>query len=413
MTVAAQPEKIVITGIGLVSAAGNSYNQLGESLRHNKPGIRTITRFDASAYRCTVAGEAEYQNLSFPPGTPAHECKRMDRFVQIALSAAYNATGNAGLNMLLPERGVLCLGVGLGGLPNMEAGVVNHLNKPVRFTSPYLIPSLIPNMAACFIAQAFNWRAPVYTYASACAGGLVAIDEAIKQITSGRADWALAGGTEAVITPITWSGFEAMRALTRSNNCLPFDTRHNGMVPGEGAALFILETEKKALERGAVIHGVLHPAAQVTDPAAFVSPSATALQHTFEEALNNAGIQAPAAVFAQASGMRNSDESEATALCHLFGNKKIPVTSIKGHTGHTFAASGPLNIAAAIHAINYGYLPGIAGFERADGAAAQLNLQQQTANWEPGPVLVSAYGFGGVHAALVISPYNRIHSKKI
>lgn len=396
---------VVVTGIGVASAVANGFNPFGLALLANKSGIKPVTRFDASPYRCTMAGEAADEGLCFPPQTPAHELKRMDRFIHLSLAAAYEAVLCSGNTTPLPPKGILYLGVGLGGLPNMEAGVRNHINKPIRLTSPYLIPSLIPNMGAAFIARSLEWDAPLHTYASACAGGLIAIDEAIGRLRSGNADWALAGGVEAVITPITWSGFEAMRALSPTGCSRPFAQNRNGMVPGEGAAIFFLETEKRALQRGAKIYGRIFPSGSVTDARAFISPEANALQEACRLALRHAGTDIPAAVIAQASGMRSGDEAELEALALLLGNCGTPVTSIKAHIGHTFAGSGPLNIAVALFAMQQGSLPGIYGTGN-DSTEGRLNLLCKTTPWQPGPALVTAFGFGGIHAATVVAPWH-------
>lgn len=395
---------IAITGIGVASPLGNGFAAMGTSLSQNQCGLRSLTRFDAGQYHCRIAGETPDEGLILPRQDLRHEYKRMDRFVQLAYSAGAEALAGAGLSEEKTENAFLALGVGMGGLPNMEAGVKQHLLQSPRQTSPYLIPSLIPNMAMSFMARALNWTGDMRTYASACVSGIVALGEAMEKIKSGRAKWALAGGVEAVITPITWSGFEAMRALSRSNQVVPFAEKRDGMAPGEAAVMMVLESVETALERGAGIYGLLYEPGYTTQPEAFVSPGDEALKNVFEKALVHAGTDRPAAVMAQASGMRVGDELEARALEALPGGREIPVCSIKGHMGHSFAASGPLNIAAAIHAMESGALPPILGLGQ-EAAVGQLNYQREAGSWEKGPVLVSGFGFGGIHAAIIVSPF--------
>lgn len=398
--------EIAITGIGIVSPIGNGLQAFKENLFKGTSGIAPVTRFNAGPYKCKVAAEVNAESLACPPYSKAIELKRMDRFVKYALCASWQALGMAfshNFDLTLRETGLLAIGTGMGGLPNMENGVERQRNLGPHLTSPYLIPSLIPNMAGSFIARALDWDGRQITIAAACASGSMAIGEAMENIRAGKVKWALAGGTEAVITPITWSGFEALHSLTTDNISRPFDVDRNGMVPGEAAVMMVLEPLQAAMERGAAILGVLQGYSMCGSAKAFVNPDAECMKKVISKALCEAGVNTPKAVMAQACGLTTGDKEEMSALVSIQDASQMKVCSIKGQVGHTFAASGPLNVAAAIASFAEEKLPAIAGMEQPDLSCGALDYCMRNQDWEAGPVLIPSYGFGGIHSALVVS----------
>jgi 3-oxoacyl-[acyl-carrier-protein] synthase II len=397
---------VAVTGIGVVSSIGCIWEDFKANLFAGTSGIVPVTRFDTTLYKCKVAAEINAEHLVFPPYGKSIELKRMDLFVKYALCAAWQAlemSNDYHCRNQPGGAGLLAIGVGMGGLPHMEMGVERQRTLGPRFTSPYLIPSLIPNMASGFVARALEWNGIQTTIVAACASGTVAIGDAVEAIRNKRVKWALAGGTEAVITPITWSGFEAMHALTGEDNCRPFDTHRSGMVPGEAAVMLVLESIEDAIERDAPILGVVSGYGKAESIKAFVNPDPTCMQQVISTALYDADVNLPDGIIAQACGLIGGDKGEMEALRETVGNK-VRITGIKGQVGHTFAASGPLNVIAAIASFAYSRLPRIVGLQEPDYSSGPLDYCLDTGYWKPGPLVINSYGFGGIHAALVVSP---------
>lgn len=400
---------VVVTGVGVVSAVGNDWSSLREALREGRSGVGPVTRFDAGGHACRVAAEVAPAGLRAPTHL-RHEAERMDRFVTYALSAAGEALAQAGLggDDGPPARGGVFVGVGMGGLPHVESGVTRQAALGPRKTHPYLIPSLVPNMAAGMVALGYGIDGPQMTFGSACSSGVQALGEAMWALRAGRLDWALAGGTEAVVTPITFSGFQAMRALTKrpaGETPRPFDRRRDGMVVGEGAALFVLEPRERAQARAATVLGEIEGYASVSGAHGIALVSGAAGERCMRAALDDAG-RAPAevdAVFARGAGLLRCDEEELRALRGVFGanGTRPAVTSPEGNLGHTFGASGPLALAAALGAMADQELPATLhcdelpeGFEDVDVARARRPARLRRC-------LINTFGFGGANASLV------------
>ena len=244
-SIMAMKHRVVITGVGVVSSIGSSDIEFWKRLITGCSGIGPLARFDACRFSSRLAFKVPDTDANIEMGDYTHEIQRMDRFVQYALAAADDALTASELSShgALPPKGGVFIGVGIGGLSSMEAGVIQQEERGPRKISPYLIPSLIPNMAASLIALRNKIEGPQYTIAGACASGTQALGQAMQAIRSGNLTWAIAGGTEAVITPISFSGFEAMRALSTTADITktpkPFDQNCDGMIVGEGAAIFV------------------------------------------------------------------------------------------------------------------------------------------------------------------------------
>ena len=323
---------VAITGLGAVSALGQDLSQFWHALKNGLGGIGLQTRFSPDRFRCKLAGQCDEAAVKLSPGPFSFEIARSSLFVRLALYAAQQAfvDGNCGVDdrQLVPQlsgRGQIHLGVAMGGLPNIEAGVLRQEDKGVRKTLPFLIPSLIPNMAASMIALRHEIHGPQYTIAGACAAGAQALGLAMHAISRGECDWALAGGAEAVTTPIAYSGFEAMSATTTEIDSdktpRPFDVQRDGLVPGEGAAIVLLESLDQARARGKKIHGLLRGYANNSGAESLTAISVEPTVKCMQAALDDAGILAEDVdmVFAQASGTWNGDLSEALALREVFG----------------------------------------------------------------------------------------------
>lgn len=405
-----EPREVVITGIGIVSPLGHGRGCFGERLFSGCCGVGPISRFDAGRFTCRLAAEVDEEGLAAASGPWAHEIERMDRFVRYAVVASRDAVAESGLATAgsLLEGGGIYLGVGMGGLPHIEEGVLRQEAQGPRRTRPYLIPSLIPNMAAALVSLDLDFQGPQYTLASACSSGTQALGEAFHAIRGGRLRWALCGGSEAVITPITFSGFQAMRALSTQEDAAaaprPFDHRRDGMIVGEGAALFVLEERGHAAARGARPLGRILGYATTTGGGGLTLRCSNAAARSMSGALDDAGLTPGDvdAVFAQAPGLPHDDRELAAIQAVFYGSGARPaLTSIEGHLGHTFGASGPLSLAAAQSAFDRQEIPPTLkleepapGYEAMDFVLTRRPARLRTC-------LVNSFGFGGVNATLV------------
>ncbi|MCG8459308.1 MAG: beta-ketoacyl-[acyl-carrier-protein] synthase family protein [Holophagales bacterium] len=401
-------ERVVISGVGVGSPIGCTHREFLRRLFAGRSGIGPLRRFDAGPFRSSLAAELSRDHLETASGPLAHEIQRMDRFVHLALAAARQAMDDSGRPGDDPSRGGVFLGLGMGGLPHMEGGVVRQGTRGPRKTTPYLIPSLIPSMAAGMISLDLGVEGCQQTFASACSSGSQALGEAVHAIRTGRVDWALAGGTEAVITPITFSGFEAMRALALTDDPerapLPLDSRRNGMVVGEGAAVFVLESAAGAGRRDARPRAAMTGYATVSGGDGILMRSASAAERAMRAALADAGLE-PAridGIFSQAMGLPN-DDRELDAIRAVFGDPGPTITSIEGHLGHTFGASGPLGLAAALGAFERREIPPTLGFERPTSGYEMLDIAGESRPRRVENCLINTYGFGGLNASLICS----------
>jgi 3-oxoacyl-[acyl-carrier-protein] synthase II len=409
------PHQVCITGTGVISPLGASVPEIWKRLLAGCSGIGPLRRFDASRFSCRLAAEIVDADLDFADSPYAHEMKRMDRFVQYAVAAAKDAVSSSGLmpQGTCPPDGGIFIGVGTGGLPHLEAGVLLQEARGPRRVSPYLIPSLISNMAASMIALNYGFRGPQYTIAGACASGNQALGQAVQAIRSGNLKWALAGGTEAAITPIGYSGLQAMHALSPSPEARatprPFDQRCDGMVVGEGAAVFVLEERAHAEARGATIHAELSGYATCSGSTQITLQATDDITRCMTLTLRDAGLDAADidCVYAQAAGLVKGDECELEALQNVFARQaaRPAVTSIKGHVGHTFAASGPLNLMASIETLRTRRIPPTLNLDTVAPQYADVDVVRETRDKDVRHCLINSFGFGGVNASLIVSRY--------
>ncbi|MGK5636777.1 beta-ketoacyl-[acyl-carrier-protein] synthase family protein [Streptomyces sp. URMC 126] len=436
--------RVVVTGMGVVCPLGSTADQLWEGLVAGRSGIVPLSRFDPGRFDRAHAGEIDDSAVTFAPGPLRFEITRMSAFVRYALFAADRALEDSGLAMATeqateeheaggervgddeagdhtaggeaahrryPAGGGVYVGVAMGGLPSIEAGVLRQERQGVRKTSPFLIPSLIPNMAASVIVLRHGIEEEQITIAGACASGSQAVGQAMRAIRSGARTWAIAGGTEAVITPITYSGFRAMRVLSRHDDpetaSRPFDRSRDGIVVGEAAAFFVLEDRAHAEARGAVIHGELTGFDAGSGGDGLTGISTPHVIRCMTGAVADAGVRPDAidCVFAQASGMVRGDAAELEALRALAddGGRRPVVTSIKGHMGYTFAANGPLNLAAALMALRHQAVTPTLNFREADPEFAKVDIPGEVRETGLRHCLINAFGFGGINASLVVS----------
>lgn len=412
--------RVVITGVGIVSPLGACANEYWKQLIDGDSGIGPLTRFDSNRFSSRLAAEVDDADVDIKEGLYTHEITRMDRFVRYAISAADDALIDSGIlsSKNSSVNGCLYVGVGMGGLPHMENGVIRQETRGPRRISPYLIPSLIPNMAASVIALRYEIKGPQYTIAGSCASGSQAIGQAMQSIRNGNFIWALAGGTEAVVTPITFSGFEAMRALSTAvdsdSQPRPFDQHRDGMIIGEGAAIFVLEERTHAESRGAKIYAELIGYATCSGSIHIALQSTSDMMNCIKLALLDAKLKVSDVdcIYAQASGMKKGDECELHVFQMMFRKQDMPsaITSIKGHLGHSFAASGPLNLVAALGTLREQIIPPTLNLEVVEPGHSNINIVRQSLSRRIRNCLINSFGFGGINASLIVSKYPRQHS---
>src|SRR5499427_8890721 len=321
-------ERVVITGIGLVTPLGVGNEESWRALLAGESGVAPITLFDASTFRVRFAGEVKnWEPLRF---IDKKKLKEMDRFTQFAMGAAEFAIADAKLELSAEEKDEAgCfVGVGLGGLQTLERTKETLLSKGPGKISPYAIPGIIANLAAGQVSMCYGLRGPSYCTTSACSSGAHAIGEAVEWIRRGRAQVMVAGGAEATITGVGIGGFEAMMALSRRNDdpkaaSRPFDKGRDGFVCGEGAGLLVLETLGRAKKRGATIYaevtgyGASSDANHLTQPA----PGGEGAVRSMRMALRDAKVASDQVDYINAHGTSTpvGDIAESQAIVTLFG----------------------------------------------------------------------------------------------
>jgi len=409
------PRRVVVTGMGMLTALGNDVASSWEGLVAGRSGIGPITAFDPSRLQARIAGEVKDFDASNV--LDRKEVRRTDRYIQFGLVASREAMDQAGLPARLEgeeaERTGVILGTGLGGVGTLVDGIsINALRGPDRI-SPFLIPMGIPNVGAGQVAISFGMTGPNFTTASACATGGHAIGEAWETIRRGDADTMIAGGSEAGIYEPLVGGFDSMRALSRRNDdpqaaSRPFDQARDGFVPGEGAGVLILEELGHAQERGAPIlaeiigYGATADASHITLPA----PGGIGAVRAARRSLAKAGLRPQDIdhVNAHATSTPEGDKSELQAIRTIFGEHAddIPITANKSMIGHTLGAAGAIEAIVTILSIREGCVPPTINLEDPDPAAEGLDLTpDRAARHDIEIALSNSFGFGGQNTALI------------
>ena len=411
----AEPRRVVVTGMGMVTALGNDVASAWAGLAAGRSGVATIASFDPSRLTVQIAGEVK--DLDASHILDRKEIRRTDRYIQFGLVASREAMDQAGLPARLEgeeaERTGVILGTGLGGVGTLVDGIsINALRGPDRI-SPFFIPMGIPNVGAGQIAISFGMTGPNFTTVSACATGGHAIGEASETIRRGDADTMIAGGTEAGIFEPLVGGFAAMRALSTRNDdpegaSRPFDKGRDGFVPGEGAGVLVLEELEHARARGAEIlaelisYGATADASHITLPA----PGGIGAVRAARRALDKAGIAVEEIdhVNAHATSTPEGDKAELQSIRTIFGDRAgaVPITANKSMLGHTLGAAGAIEAIVTVQSIRESCVPPTINLEDPDEAAEGLNLTPNTAQaHDIRTAMSNSFGFGGQNTALI------------
>ena len=411
----ASPRRVVVTGMGALTALGNDVASTWTGMVAGRSGIATIQAFDPSRLAARIAGEVKDFDASHI--LDRKEIRRTDRYIQFGLVASRQAMDQAGLPARLEgeeaERTGVILGTGLGGVGTLVEGIsINALRGPDRI-SPFLIPMGIPNVGAGQVAISFGMTGPNFTTVSACATGGHAIGEAFETIRRADADVMIAGGTEAGIHEPLVGGFDSMRALSRRNDdpeaaSRPFDKGRDGFVPGEGAGALVLEELGHAQARGATIlaeligYGATADASHITLPA----PGGIGAVRAAQRAMEKAGIGPEAIdhVNAHATSTPEGDRAELQSLKTIFGDRasEVPVTANKSMIGHTLGAAGAIEAVVTILTIRESCVPPTVNLDDPDDAAAGLDLTPNIArSHDVRTAMSNSFGFGGQNTALI------------
>ena len=386
------PRRVVVTGLGVVSPVGTGLDAFWQGLR-TPPAPRRERRAD---------------DFDPEPWLPGKQNRHTDRFTQFAVAAAEMALEHAGgAPDVDPARAGVQLGTGIGGVGTLETQVGVLAARGPKRVSPFTIPMVMPNAGAAAVSLRYGWRGPSETLTTACAAGTHSLAAGARMVADGRCDAVLAGGAESSMTPTTVAAFTTMTALSRTGVSRPFDVARDGFCISEGAAVLLLEERDAALARGATLYGEVLGAASTCDAFHMTAPSpgGRGAADCMRLALHDAELEPGDVRHVNAHGTSTplNDAAEAEAVCEVFGAHAVPVTSIKGVTGHGLGAAGALEAASVLLSFLHRELPPTMGTTDVDPALA-IDVVLEPRPFAPGPVLSNSFGFGGHNGSLVLGP---------
>ena len=407
--------RVVITGLGCVTALAESAEGLFVALCEGKSGVSTIESFDVSAYPVRFGGEIK--SFDITKYIDQRESKRMDRFTQFAVVAATQAINDSGLDFSKEDvfRVGVIVGTGIGGIKEIEEQHIRLLDKGVRQVSPFTVPKLMANAAGGTIAIRYGLRGPNFCVVSACASSTHAVGEAFCNIVSGRSDIVIAGGSEAALTPVGLASFCAARSLSTRNDdpagaSRPFDKDRDGFVLSEGAGILVLEEESHAKKRGANIYAELLGYAATDDGHHITAPlpNGEGAAMAMRLAIIDAGLEKERIDYinAHGTGTELNDITESAAIKTVFGDHayKLSISSTKSSLGHSLGAAGAVELIVCVKAINESTIPPTINLdnqdERCDLKMDYVPLEAREANVNF--ALSNSLGFGGHNACLVV-----------
>jgi 3-oxoacyl-[acyl-carrier-protein] synthase II len=408
--------RIVVTGVGLLSPVGNTVDEFWSALLQGRSGIGAITKFDTTGYPTRIAGEVRnFDPLNF---VDKKDARRLDPYLQYAVAASALAVQDAALDTGKVEAtrfGVL-IGSGIGGITTLLESHRNLLEKGPDRVSPFFIPMLIVNMASGLVSMRFGAKGPNSSVVTACATGNHAIGDSFKIIQRGDADVMIAGGSEAIIIPLTIAGFCSMKAMSTRNDeptkaMRPFDATRDGFVCGEGAGIVVLETLDHALARDARIYaeivgyGMTGDAHHMTAP----DPEGDGAARAMALAVRDAGLEPSAVGYINAHGTSTpyNDKFETIAIKRVFGDHacRLAVSSTKSMTGHLLGAAGGIEAIATVLALHNGVLPPTINYETPDPDCDLDYIPNQARKQNVEVAISNAFGFGGTNATLAFRTY--------
>ncbi len=404
--------RVVITGVGMITPLGEDVEATWSNLIAGKSGTGPITHIDTTDYAVHVAAELE----DFDPTQwiDHKQARRMDKFSQMALTAARMAEADSGIDIAAEaERVGAAVATGIGGLYAFEDCFEGLLKNGPDRTRPFAIVQIIPNMAAAWVSMELGAKGPLAAECTACAASSMAIGDALDAIRLNRADVMLCGGTEAPITRVGLAGFTAMRALSRRNDdpetaSRPFDAGRDGFVMGEAGAILVLEELEHARARGAKVYaevigyGCSSDASHVSDP----DPTGANPARAMTMAFTDAGISPEEVGYVNAHGTSTiaGDSAETRVLKLALGEEKAyrtPISSTKGSTGHCLGAAGAIEAIFTAYALQRGVLPPTINQFTADPECDLDYIPNEAREQQVEIGVSNSFGFGGHNACVV------------
>ncbi len=405
-----ESRKVVVTGIGPVTPVGVGREPFWDALVSGRSGVGEITLFDTSEFPVRIGGEVK----DFDPAEwmDRKAARRTDRVVHLAVAAARLAWEDAGNPPVDPERAAVVVSTGVGGLRTMEDQVRILAERGPGRVSAFTVPAMMPNAASGQIAMELGFTGPNACITTACAAGAHGIGEAFRYIRHGMADLAVAGGTEAGITPLALAAFAQMGALSRNPDparaCRPFDADRDGFVLAEAGAILILEEEERARDRGATIYaelagyGTSADAFHITQP----EPQGSGAVIAMQMALADAGEDAEAVDYINAHGTSTplNDAAETRAIKKALGDYayRAAISSTKSMTGHMVGAAGAAEAAVAALVVHDGVIPPTTNHDTPDPECDLDYVPNEARKAEVALALSNSFGFGGQNAVLAI-----------
>ncbi|TDD88012.1 beta-ketoacyl-[acyl-carrier-protein] synthase family protein [Actinomadura rubrisoli] len=422
MTAPASPpsarRRTVITGVGVVAPGGIGAGPFWDLISSGTTATRRITQFDASAHRCQVAAECDFDPAA--SGLTPQEIRRTDRFVQLAKVSADEAVRDSGLEIdgAVAERTGVAMGSAVAGTKSMEQeyvvlsdGGADWVVDPA-YTSPHMYDYFLPSSAAAEVALTTGARGPATVVSTGCTSGIDAVAHAAEVIRDGSADVVVTGGSDAPISPITVTCFDVIKAQSVYNDdperaCRPFDRTRRGLILGEGAAVLVLEEYEHARRRGAHVYAEVAGAASRCN--AFhmtgLKPDGREMAEAITAALDEARMNPGDLdyVNAHGSGTKQNDRHETAAFKRALGERahRIPVSGIKSMVGHSLGAIGSIEIAACALAMEHGVVPPTANLREADPECDLDYVPLVAREHRIGGALTVGSGFGGFQSAMV------------
>lgn len=408
--------RVVITGLGAITPIGIGKDKYWDSLVNGKSGVGYITRFDPEDFITKIA--AEIKDFNPEDYMDKKEVRRADRFTQYALAGTYLALedGKVDFSLVDQDRVGVVLGTGIGGMETLESEHSKLIEKGPKRISPLFIPMMISNMAPGQISMKYGLRGPTMTITTACASGNHAIGEAFKMIQRGVCDMIITGGSEAAITPLAVSGFNAMKALSTRNDepakaSRPFDKNRDGFVMGEGAGILLLEELDHALKRNATIYaeivgyGATSDAYHITAP----DPEGEGARKAMELALLDANVSSDQVDYINAHGTSTyyNDKLETLAIKKLFKEHayNINISSTKSMTGHLLGGAASIEAIATCLAIKEGLIPPTINYEVPDEECDLNYTPNNTVKREIKFAISNSLGFGGHNGSILFKKF--------
>jgi 3-oxoacyl-[acyl-carrier-protein] synthase II len=413
--------RVVITGLGAITPIGNDVSTFWENMKAGVSGAGPITAFDASDFDIKIA--CEVKDFKATDWIDKKVARRLARCIHFSIATSRQALADANFEVT-PEnasRVGVVFNSGGGGLSGMEDAAIKQAKSGPRSISPFLITNIMLNAVSSWISIELGTMGPLNSSALACASGNHAVYEAFHMIKRGDADVIITGGTEATISPVIFSSFNRMGALSTRNDepekaSRPFDKERDGFVFGEGAAAFILESEEHAKARGAKIYGEVlggrmtsdgyHVTAPKPDAEGVVAAMKGALQ------TSNRTIEDVDAIFAHATSTPLGDIAETVGVKKVFGERanQIPISATKAQVGHMLGAAGAISVLAAIKTIEEGVISPTINLENPDPDCDLDYVPEGAREVDTNVALVNAFGFGGHNVVVIVGKYHQNES---